>query len=745
VNKQFPFPPEVVTEESVDKSTSLRDYIAFVWRHWIFVVSVTALALLFGALWLARAVPLYTATAQVMLDPLSDRAPVQSPTSPNVFFLDPAMIENQISLIKSDGLLRRVVEKNRLYSVATTSPAKEPEGGFGSLFSGIFGSPQPAPKPAVVDAKAEEEAAINGAVDGLRGALAVRRAGLGYILAISITDPDPERAAMLANAVADAYVVNKLDARLDSARRASGWLSERLVELREQLREAEEAVAEFRTENGLVRAGSSVTLNEQQLSELNGELLRARQDTEVKQTRVEFLEKSLQGNSRQNLPNIFQSPAMGSLQARLTDISAREADLLARYSARHPSVVNLQAEKRDVERAMAAEAQRQIDTIKTEYAIAQAREASTERALREATGQTGVDDRISVKLRELERTAAVNKTLFEEFLQKAKVTDNAASFEVRDARILFAAKAPVGPSFPNRNRVILMALLIGLGLGVAGAIGIEKLNAGFVTPRQVEDRLRLPVLGSIARLGEDERTIDGQLVSLANYLVRKPLSRYSESIRTLRTAIQMTDVDRPPKVIQVTSTRPGEGKTTIAIAIATSAAQAGQRVLLIDADLRHPSTSKFFGRDKSPGLVDVLAGSTDLRDVLSVDDVTRVIIIPAGGKTQNPPDLLGSEKMKSLVAALRKTFDLIIIDTPPVGPVSDPKLVSLLCDKTLYVVHWGTTAREMVETCIKQFPEPRQVAGVVLNMVNEHKAQRYGTYGAGYYYGQRYYGKYYAS
>ncbi len=746
MNRQFQVPTDVIQDEAPDRGTTLREYVAFAWRHWVFIVSFAGLALLCGVVFLAYSVSLYTATAQVMLDPMTERAPVQNPTTPTVYFMDPAMMENQISLIRSDGLLRRVVEKHKLYAVNSAPRAHDDGMSWSSIKQALLGSATPAPPAAEKPVEAsDEEVAIAAGVEQLRYALGVQRAGLGYVLAISVTDTDPERAAMLANAVADAYVVNKLDARLEGAKRASGWLSDRLVELREQLKQAEEAVAQFRIDNGLVRAGSSVTLTEQQLTELNGELLRARQDAEVKRTRVEFLEKALQSGSRQNLPNIFQSGAMVSLQGRLTDISAREADLLARYSGRHPAVVNLMAEKRDVERAMAAEAQRQIDTIKTEYAIAQAREVSTERALKEATGQTGIDDRTAVRLRELERTATVNKTLFEEFLQKAKVTDNTASFEVRDARVLFAAKTPGAPSYPSRNRILAISLIIGLALGLAGAFGMEKLNAGFMTPKEVEDRLRLPVLGSIARMGEGERTIDGKLLTLPAYQLKKPLSRFSESVRTLRTGIQMTDVDRPPKVIQVTSTRPGEGKTTIAIALAVSAAQAGQRVLIIDADLRHPSTSRYFARDKEAGLVNVLTGEADIRDVLSFDEGTRVFVIPAGGKTQNPPDLLGSEKMKALVGALRKSFEYIIVDTPPMGPVVDPKVVSLLCDKTVYVVHWSTTAREMVETSIQQFPNSRQVAGIVLNMVNEVRAQKYGRDGSGYYYGRRYYGKYYSS
>lgn len=747
MNRQFHIPTEPAHEEIVDRGAKLREYVAFAWRHWIFIASTTTLALLFGLVFLAYSVPLYTATAQVMLDPLTERAPVQNSTTPNVYFIDPAMMENQISLIRSDGLLRRVVEKNKLYTVASADAAPAEPAGWDAIKEAVLGKPAaPAPAPAAAPAveQSAEEAAIAQGVERLRGALGVQRTGLGYILAISITDTDPDRAAMLANAVADAYVVNKLDARLEGAKRASGWLSDRLVELREQLKQAEEAVAQFRIDNGLVRAGSSVTLTEQQLTELNGELLRARQDAEVKKTRLQFLEKALQTGSKQSLPNIFQSGAMLSLQGRLTEISGREADLLARYSGRHPAVVNLQAEKRDVERAMAAEAQRQIDTIKTEAALADARVASTEQALKEATGQTGADDRTAVRLRELERTAAVNKTLFEEFLQKAKVTDSSASFEVRDARVLFAAKTPGMASYPSRNRILATALLLGFGIGLVGAFGMEKLKSGFMTPREIEDRLRLPVLGSIARMSESERTIDGALLTLPAYQIKKPLSRFSEAIRTLRTGIQMTDVDRPPKVIQVTSTRPGEGKTTIALSLAVSAAQAGQRVLIIDADLRHPSTSKYFGREKDAGLVNALTGDADLRDVLSFDEASRVFVIPAGGKTQNPPDLLGSEKMKALLGALRRNFEYIIVDTPPMGPVVDPKVVSLLCDKTVYVVHWGTTAREIVETSIQQFPNSRQVAGIVLNMVNENRAQKYGRDGSHYYYGQRYYGKYYS-
>ena len=192
---------------------------------------------------------------------------------------------------------------------------------------------------------------------------------------------------------------------------------------------------------------------------------------------------------------------MATLRSKLADVSQREADLLARYSSRHPSVVNVEAEKRDIERSMAAETQRMMASVKSEYALAKAREEATEKAMREATGQGELDSEAIIHLRELERTAAVNKSLFEDFLQKAKVTDEQSTFRSRDARVITSAAPPGSPSFPRARLVWMIALFAGIGVGVAGAIAREMLNTGFTTPDEVEELLGAPVLASICRIG----------------------------------------------------------------------------------------------------------------------------------------------------------------------------------------------------------------------------------------------------
>jgi polysaccharide biosynthesis transport protein len=726
MNVGFRIPTRFETEPA-ERTFDVRPYLNFVWRHWMFIASVAALVFLMGVIYLVRATPLYTATTQVLLE-RTEKAPTDTGATDFYGFSEYSFIENQLAIIRSDLLLRRVVTKERL-AVPPPTAAKEPQSGDAPTG----------------DAASVEEQFILDGINRLRGALAVSRSGQAQVLNISITWTDPVRAAQLANAVAEAYVVNQLDARFESAKRASGWLSDRLVELRQQLRDSEEAIIKFRNEHGLVRSGPTVALNDQQLAELNSKLIAARTDAAEKKTRVDFLADVAGGKKTlDSLPDTLQSTAqsgvMTALRAKLADASQRQADLLSRYSSRHPSVVNVEAEKRDIERSITAESQRMIQAVNSEYALAKARLGATEQAMREATGQGGLSYDDSVRLRELERTAAVNKSLFEDFLQKAKISDEQSTFRPRDARIIMPAQKG-DQSYPKTRRILFIALFAGLGLGVGGAFTMEKLNAGFTTPRQVEDALGVPVLTSVGRMEESKLlSKDGKAVPLVFYHIHYPLSPFGEAVRTLRSGIHMSDVDRPPKVIQVTSSRPGEGKTTIAISLAISAALSGLKVALVDADLRHPSVTHFFKLDREKGLVDLLIGATTSERVLRLQNDLNLVVIPTGSKSLNPTDVLGSERMKGLISQLRETFDYVVLDTPPVGPVFDPVIVANLSDKTVFVVKWASTPRELIETSMQQVSTLKRVAGVVLNCVNQGRARKYG---GEHYYGKRY-EKYYS-
>jgi polysaccharide biosynthesis transport protein len=712
MNVGFPIPTRL---ESVpaEHRFDLRAYINFAWRHWKFIGAITALALLLGVVYTVHATRLYTATTEVLIE--RDKAPGDS-TSDSRIYDDIAVIENQLAILRSDSLLRRVVVKERL-----AAPSANGAGGE--------------------DPKTAEASAIQDAINRLRSALTAKRSGEGYVLTISVTWTDSVKAGELANAVADAFVVDQLDARLEAAKRASGWLSDRIAELRQQLRNSEDAVADFRTTHGLVRTGSNVALNDQQLSDLNGKLVAARADAAEKKTRVDFLADVVAGKrSLDSLPASFQSAVqsgvMGTLRQRLADVSQREADLLARYNSRHPSVVNVEAEKHDIERSIAAETQRMIEAVNSEYVLAKARASAMEQAMREATGQGGLDTNDAVRLRELERTVAVNKSLFEDFLQKAKVSEEQSTFRPHEVRVITPAQ-PGQQSFPKIRVVLMAALVIGLGLGIGGALAMDRLNIGFTTERQIEESLELPVLASVARIVKSKLQKEGVTFPVPFYQIHYPLSAFSEAIRTLRSGIHMSDVDRPPKVIHVTSSSPGEGKSTIAISLAISAASAGMEVALVDADLRHPSTSRLFNLEQQKGLVDLLTGAASKSETMFRKD--RFVIIPAGARSLNPPDVLGSERMRGLVTELKDSFDYVVIDTPPVGPVVDAVILAGLADKTIFVVQWAATSRELVQSCIRKLSAQRRVGGIVINNVLNDRAKKYGSSHYG-----REYAKYYS-
>lgn len=497
-----------------DDETDLRHVVDFIWRRWK-LIAVTALGTVLLALIAMLAVtPRYTATALVLLEPRKENIFGSESIIPDLN-LDAGNVDSQISVVKSINLLRRVVAKEKLTADADFGKAEKP-GLAGLLKQLVFGQGTHADPDWLPDATRR-------AIDALSASLDVKRVGRTYVLSISVTLADPRKAVRIANAVADAYVVDRLDARYEAAKRAATWLTERMEGLRAQLQKSEKAVADFRLDNNLTTTTSEgkITVSEQQLSELNAKLVAARAETAEKRAKYEQAQEVKgKGGNLEAIPDVVRSDVIANLRKLEAEVTRKEADLGARYSASHPAVVNSRAERRDIERNIAAEVARIIANMKNDFEVAKAREESLQLSLDRMTGQEGGDSDVGVRLRELERVNTANKTLFENFLSRAKITQEQSSFEEREARIISPAVVPGAPSFPNKVLVLAVALVAGIGLGVGGSVALDMLNAGFSTPREVEAVLGRPVLAVVPLLADADRRIERKVVDPVNYCCR---------------------------------------------------------------------------------------------------------------------------------------------------------------------------------------------------------------------------------
>jgi capsular exopolysaccharide synthesis family protein len=345
-----------------------------------------------------------------------------------------------------------------------------------------------------------------------------------------------------------------------------------------------------------------------------------------------------------------------------------------------------------------------------------------------------------VQLRALEREAVANRTLFETFLNRFKETSSTQGMQEADARIISKAETPLGPSYPNTRMMFMLSIILALFLASAVVYLLEMLNPGLRTPEDIDRFLNVPAIGLIP-LVEGHDPFD--------YILEKPQSSFSEALNTLRVSLILSDPDREVKAIQISSSVPEEGKSTLALCLARGAAKSGQKVALIDADLRRPSIEKKLGySEKEKGLTDlIMAHDERVIDYLIKDEKSGLYILPKGGAEYiNPADVFTSDRMKAIITELKEQFDLIIFDTPPVMAVSDARALAQQVDKNVFVVRWDHTPRKVVKAAIQQLVSAENnLAGVVLQKVNLKQYGRYGYGDSGYYYHYGKYGQYYSS
>ncbi|WGM31822.1 polysaccharide biosynthesis tyrosine autokinase [Brevundimonas sp. NIBR11] len=697
-----------------------------------------ALALLVFVLVLVatlQATPLYTATASVMIDNRTEQV-VDTQAVLSGLPADAATVDTEVEVLRSRRLAERVVETLNLDQDPEFNGALRPPGmvqqatnALKELFSAA--APNGAKEPSPLEAQRQREQIV----DGVRSRLDIRRVGMTYVMGVSFTSTSPEKAARIANAFAENYLLEQLQAKFEATRQANEWLNTRLGDLRGEVIQAEAAVEQYRNANNLLSA-SGATLTEQEISTYNQQLATVRATQAEEEARLNTARRQLAGGSTgDDVGEALGSAVVQQLRARRAEVSGRVADLSSRYGPRHPDMLRAERELADIDGQIQAEIGRIVSNLEARVQVSRERTRSMQGSLSGARGALAANNSAGVRLNELQRNAEASRTLYQGLLDRFKQTTSQEGLEESDARVVSRAIIPGGASSPNVPLNLMLGLVVALGAGLAGVILAEMLDAGMTTGEDVENKLGLPHIGSVP-LVESIATASERGMAPADYLLAKPLSAFAEAIRALRTSIQFSRVGQTVRVIAVTSTLPGEGKTTTSVCLARSAAQAGQRVVIIDCDLRRRSVNRLIGIEPEVGLLEVLGGSASLEQALHLDAPSGAHVLPLTHTAFTPRDVFNSQAMDQLVETLTANFDLVILDTAPVLAVADTRVLAAKADTVVFLTRWRATPQKAITNSLKLLDKAgAHVAGVALVQVDMRSQARYGYGDAGYYYG----------
>ena len=676
--------------------------------------------------------PTYRSTATLMLE--SNKSKVvsieevySSMSSSREYY------QTQAEILKSEELARRVVAKMKLVNHPALDPRQQQESGLSlskllpAAWTGEEGAEQLSP--------AKLQAAV---INRFKKELTIELVRNSQLIRISYESPDKEFAANAANWIADGFIEADMDARLAMTQKAGSWLTERLTGLRKKLEESEKALQQFREKERIIDAkGVAQSGASKQLEQLAGGLVSARQkkaEAEAAYLQVQSAQKS--NIDIESIPAIQKSPIYIQLKSVESAAESRLADAAKKYGPDHPKRQTADAEYR----AARENTKKQIDTVVTsitkEYELARAQESSVERALAQSKGDILGMNRKEYELGVLEREVASNKSLFEMFTTRTKETSVAGDLQSPIARVVDPAVVSGGAYSPKKFRIIGIAAVVGLILGIMLALLLEYLDNTIKTAEDVDTKLRQSLLGQLPRIKGKIEAGDLQIAFIDD---KDP--GFSEEIRSIRTGVMLSSIDAPHKVLLVTSSVPGEGKTSVATNIALALGQV-RKVCLIDADMRRPTVAKVLGvASTSKGLSNLVSGSDPTSECLHFNKTLGIHIIPSGVVPPNPLELLSSIRFAEAMKWLEDSFDVIIIDSPPIQLVSDPLILSQFAHSVVYVVKADSTPYQVVLGGLERLREAKaHVLGIVINQIDRERADRYYGYGkySAYGYGKGY-------
>ncbi|MGH1438520.1 MAG: GumC family protein [Cellvibrionaceae bacterium] len=711
-----PFGSTQGNSENIDISHYIRLLMHNKWKIVAFVVLVTAIVI-------ALVKPMrsvYQADTTVMIETNTNNiAGLQNVQTPNA--QNREYFATQYEIIRSRALTEKVVDRLAL----TTHPEYDPrqaedKKSWLDIFAFSKGDEE-----SVLDLNDEEaEKEIRRKIiQNFDKSLTVEPLFGTFLVKISYKSHDADLAADIANAMADAYIESYLEARLSTAKKATSWLSDRLGELRTNLQASEERLQEYREAEQLVDVQGVRTLDAAELAQLREDYVDARQRRTEAQSIYNQVRnyESLSTGELLAIPTILNNRIIQRLVEAKSTADLRVAELSQRYGQQHPSMQAALSTQRESASELNSRLRSVAQGIYANYQAALRAEQALSSQINSTRGRLQNVSRKEVRLRELEREVETNRQLYDLFLSRGKESDESSKIEEPPARVIDEALPPIEPVGPNKAKFVVAAFVLSGALVVGFIVLLDLLDSTVRTSDDVENKLKASMLGFLP-LDKSNKS-DFAFRAFVN---KTDKSGFAEAIRTIRTSLVLSSLDKPFKTIVVTSSVPGEGKSTVSLNIAEALGKM-EKVVLIDADMRRPTMSKALGLSKSTmGLSNIIAGKASVEDCIHRLPDSEIDVIVSGTIPDNPLELIGSKQFKELLASLQETYDRIVIDSAPVHAVSDSQILSSYADSLIYIVKFNSTPVGVVTKGIKTLRTVNApLTGVVLNQVDLSKAGQY--------------------
>ncbi len=737
--RTYPNTPDILKAYPVDEESPIHRYLEVVLRRKKIIIAFFAIVLVSTLISTLMTVPEYKATAKLEISLENPKVVnfdqvVELETKSEEFY------ETQYLLLKSKSLAKLVVEKLNLAERQELEAKKQKPNIISKAMSSVKGlirSTLGGIKKMIVrpvdTGTSSSEAAIaelskqDGLINGFLGGLTIDPVGNSRLVEVNYVSNDRKFAADAVNTLADTFIEWILNRKLDATKQGRDFLRKQILEAQANLEHSEEKLNGFAKSNDIVSLDEKMNITYHTFSELNDALAKS----ETSRLEKESLYKHVLDGNIESLPLIMNDPYIQSLKGEHARANSEYSQLSATFKSGYPKVKELGARVAELQRKI-NEAETSIaSSIKSDYEAALKKEETLRESYqKQKTLASALNDK-SIQYNILKREVESNETIYNTLLQRLKETEVSSAIKASSIQVVDYAQIPVIPFKPNVTLNLLFACIVGLGGGVFMAFFLEFFDNTVKTSEEVRDKLRLPVLGGVF----ESNPADSLGSPVEKSFLLDPRSHIAESFRTIRTSLLLSTPGKPPRTILITSCFPAEGKTTVSINLASSFAQAGSKVLLLEADLRRPRIGTVLGNNGN-GLSSYLTGNSNLNEVISQGEIPNLYVLPVGLIPINPAELLGSNRMRELIRTLTEEYDYIIVDGPPALGFVDSHILSSLVDGVAVVVRAGKTPKNSIRELIDRLWSLKaNFLGVIVNGVElNQNSYYYKSYN--YYYGE---------